>query len=408
MCERAWILDSGCTSHLCGEKNLFDKIDFSATGRLNLASRSSTVVEGSGSVRMPVTGDQGRRVIELQNTFFVPDLRTNLVSVAKIADRGHTVLFRKKLAVVVDENGNVRMEAHRRGNLYYLHEEVDCTSAASTTPRTDLWKWHERLGHLNSKDLVKVIGSFNRLLPSTMEAEDLKKCEICLRGKMTALPFPCGGPPCAETLVHSDVAGLLRVQSSNGAKFFVTFIDDCTRWCEVYFLKEKSDVCDAFKHYKSLVERQTGKSVKILQSDNGREYLSLGMDSLLADLGIERRLTVSRTPQQNGIAERMNGTLLDMARCLMLQSGLSSMFLADAVATACHIRNRCPSSSLGGITPYEKWTGELPKLEHLRTFGAKVFVLDKDLAKDKFAPRSVQGMLDWLPTRVQGVSSVGT
>lgn len=162
---------------------------------------------------------------------------------------------------------------------------------------------------------------------------------------MTALPFPSGNPLCTEMLkvVHTDVVGPLRVHSANGAKRFVTFIDDCSRWCEVYFLKEKSGVCDAFKHYKSFVERQTGKSIKALQSDNGREYLNSEINSLLADHGIERRLTVPRTPQQNGVAERMNRTLLDMARCLMLQSGLSSMFWADAVATACHIRNCCPS-----------------------------------------------------------------
>ncbi|KMQ90721.1 retrovirus-related pol polyprotein from transposon tnt 1-94 [Lasius niger] len=397
--ERAWILDSGCTAHLCGEKDLFDKIDPSTTGRLNLASRFSTAVEGKGPVKIPITGNQGRRVVELQNTLFVPDLRTNLVSVAKIADRGHTVLFRRDLAEVVDEDGNVKMEARRRGNLYYLQEEIDSAGAASAPPRANLWKWHERLGHLNSRDLVRVIGCLNQQMPSTKEAEDLKRCEICLRGKMTALPFPSGNPPCTEMLkvVHTDVVGPLRVHSANGAKFFVTFIDDCSRWCEVYFLKEKSGVCDAFKHYKSFVERQTGKSIKALQSDNGREYLNSEMNSLLADHGIERRLTVPRTPQQNGVAERMNRTLLDMARCLMLQSGLSSMFWADAVATACHIRNRCPSSSLGGITPYEKWTGELPKLEHLRTFGAKVFVLDNNPAKDKFAPRSIEGVLIGYP-----------
>ena len=221
---------------------------------------------------------------------------------------------------------------------------------------------------------------------------------------MTALPFPSGDPPCTEVLniVHTDVVGPLRVQSANGARFFVTFIDDSSRWCEVYFLKQKSGVCDAFKHYKGFAERQTGKSIKAVQSDNGREYLNDEMNSLLASLGIKRRLTVTRTPQQNGVAERMNRTLLDMSRCLMLQSGLSPMFWADAVATACHIRNRCPSRSLGGLTPYEKWTGGLPKLDYLRTFGSKVFVLDKDPTRDKFAPRSAEGVLIGYPRESKG------
>lgn len=112
----------------------------------------------------------------------------------------------------------------------------------------------------------------------------------------------------------------------SGATYFVTFIDDSSRWCEVYFLKHKSDVLEAFKQYKAFVERQTGMSIKALQSDNGREYRNTEIDSLLTKCGIERRWTVARTPQQNGVAERMNRTLLDMARCLMLQSGLPLTF----------------------------------------------------------------------------------
>lgn len=223
------------------------------------------------------------------------------------------------------------MEACRQDNLYYLQEEVDCAGAASASPRANLWKWHERLGHLNSRDLVKVIGYLDPSLFSTKEAEDLKRCEICLRGKITALLIPSRDPPYTEILkiVHTDVVGPLGVQSANRAKFLVTFIDDCSRWCEVYFLKEKSGVCDAFKHYMSFVERQTEKSIKALQSENEGEYFNSEVNFLLTDHGIERRLAVPRTPQQNGVAERMNRTLLDMARCLMLQSRLSSMFWAN-------------------------------------------------------------------------------
>lgn len=297
------------------------------------------------------------------------------------------------------------MVADRRGDLYYIRDENECAGAAQASlPCSDLWSWHERLGHLNSKDLVKIISDLRLPPPTTKEAEDLKKCEVCLRGKMTALPFPKGRPPCTEVLkiVHTDVVGPLRVQSMSGATYFVTFIDNSSRWCEVYFLKHKSDVIEAFKQYKAFVERQTGMSIEALQSDNGREYRNTEMDSLLTNCGIERRWTVARTPQQNGVAERMNRTLLDMARCLMLQSGLPSTFWAEAVATACHIRNRCPSSSLSGVTPYEKWTGELPNLNHLRSFGSNVFVLDKDPAKDKFAARSTKGTFIGYPRETKG------
>jgi len=172
--------------------------------------------------------------------------------------------------------------------------------------------------------------------------------------------------------------------------------------CQVYFLKEKSGVPEAFRLYKNNVECQIGRKVKMLQSDKGTEYCNSEMTKICEESGMEQRLTVARTPQQNGVSERMNRTLLDMARCLLLQSGLSRMFWADAVATACYIRNRCPSSSLGGVTPFEKWTGELPDLSNLRMFGAEVFVVDKDPAKDKLAPRSIKGVFIGYPRETKG------
>jgi len=185
-------------------------------------------------------------------------------------------------------------------------------------------------------------------------------------------------------------------------RFFVTFVDDSSRWCEVYFLSQKAGVLEAFKRYKAHVERQTGRSIKILQSDNGGEYCNQEFDALLADCGIERRLTVPRTPQQNGVAERMNRTLLDMARCLLLQSGLPPTFWAEAVATACYIRNRCPTSTLKGKTPCEVWTGELPRLSHMKTFGSTVYVLNKDTSKDKFGARSNKGIFIGYPRESKG------
>jgi len=113
-----------------------------------------------------------------------------------------------------------------------------------------------------------------------------------------------------------------------------------------------------FKTYKSLVEKQTDARIKQFQSDNSREYCNTAFDQFLEKEGIQRRLSI-HTSQQNGLAERMNRIIMDMARCLMLQSKLSRAFWAEAVVAACYIRNHCPISSLGGDIPYEKWTKNL-------------------------------------------------
>lgn len=332
----------------------------------------------------------------------MPDLRINLISVAKITDKGHEVTFRRDDASVRDERGREFVIADRRGDLYYVRENAEC--AVVQPECSELLKWHERLGHLNGKDLLKLIRSGAMPPVDISDAEKLLRCEVCLKGKMTALPFAKGRVPCAETLkiVHTDVVGPFKTESLGRAKYFITFIDDSTRWCEVYFLRQKSGVFEAFKIYQKRIEKQTGMKVKCLQSDNGHEYCNAEFDKYLANQGIVRRLTILHTPEQNGVAERMNRTLLDMARCLLLQSGLSASFWSEAVATACHIRNRCPTSSLNGGIPFEKWTGEKVKVNYLKTFGTKVLVLDKNPSKNKLVQRSVEGIFVGYPREKRG------
>ncbi|GBP52246.1 Retrovirus-related Pol polyprotein from transposon TNT 1-94 [Eumeta japonica] len=208
-----------------------------------------------------------------------------------------------------------------------------------------------------------------------------------------------------ETLeiVHTDIVGPFKTQSVNGARYFITFIDDRSRWCEVYFLKQKSGALEAFKMYQTQAERVTGKKIKYLQSDNGKEYCNAEMDNFLRNQGIQRRLSVVRTPQQNGVAERFNRTIVEMARCLLLQSSLSDMFWADAVATACHLRNRCPSRSINGDTPYQRWFNrDKMSLNYLRAFGSTVYVLDKNPAKGKLSDRSMKGIFVGYPRETKG------
>ena len=140
-------------------------------------------------------------------------------------------------------------------------------------------------------------------------------------------------------IIHTDLCGLMRIQSKGGAKYFLTLIDDATRWCEVRFLKKKSDVLEEFKKFKNLDETQKGRKIKCLQSDNGKEYCNREFDAYLEKCGIVRRLTIPHTPEQNGVAERKNRTLLEATRCMLIQAGQPGSFWAEAISTANHIQN---------------------------------------------------------------------
>lgn len=399
----AWILDSGCTAHLCGDLSLFKSICKSTDCRLNLASHASAEVKGKGVVNISALCEKESRVIEFHNTLYVPDLRTNLISVSRIIDKGHNVVFRGQHAYVTDNENNIKMIADRRGDLYYLRVKENSANIAVKN-NTKIWDWHQRLGHLNRYDMVKLIR--RKIMPhfNACDLQELSKCEICLKGKMTASPFTKRQDLSKELLqiVHSDVVGPFRCESTNRSKYFVTFIDDCSRWCEIYFLRKKSGVFEAFKLYQALVERQTGCKIKNLQSDNGREYCNNEFSGYLARNGIVHRLTIAHTPQQNGVAERKNRTLLDMARCLLLQSNMPAHFWSEAVAMACYLRNRCPTNALHGAIPFEKWMKRELTLDKLFIFGAKVMVLNKNPNKDKLAQRSINGIFVGYPRDKKG------
>lgn len=163
-------------------------------------------------------------------------------------------------------------------------------------------------------------------------------------------------------IIHSDVCNPMKTESHEKAKYMVTFIDDCTRWCEVRFIKTRNEVLENFKIFVNFVENKLQKKVKCIQSDNGGEYVNEEFDKFLKEKRICRRLTVPYNPEQNGIAERKNRTLIETATCLLLQANLPVSFWTEAVNTANYIWNRCPNRSLKGITPYEARNGRKPTI----------------------------------------------
>lgn len=392
-----WCVDSGATSHLSGNRSVFIEVDKSRTGLLSLANSSSTKIAGKGTVQFStlVSGDEKK--ITLSNVSYVPDLRTSLLSVAKITDHGFDVLFKRKGGAVLDENGEIVMHAERMGDLYYIleHEASAHLASSSQSPSlVELDVLHRRLGHANIPDIV------NAVKKQTIIGVQLKKpvnkldCDICLKGKMSRSPFPQKSK--RETtlldLIHTDVCGPMPTRSLSGSRYYVEFIDDHSHWCEVKFLKTKAEVFEVTVEFITRMENQKKKRVKTIQSDNGREYLSGEFDDFLKKHGITRRLTVPYNPEQNGKAERMNRTLLESARCLLFQAKLPHRFWAEAVNTANYIRNRLPCKSLSGKTPHELWTGSAPDVSEMKTFGSRVYFLDRDPGRSKLDQRGREGI----------------
>ena len=190
-------------------------------------------------------------------------------------------------------------------------------------------------------------------------------CEPCTKGKHHWSPFPTGGGRRGKKLLdlfHTDVCGKLNAKSLGGAEYFLTFIDDKTRFTWVYLLKTKYEVFQRFVEWKAMVENSGGGKLKVLRSDNGGEYTA---KQYLKAQGVRHELTVPKMPQQNGVAERLNRTLVEMVRTMLIESNLDQRFWGEAMSTAVYLRNRNPTKAVIGMTPHEALYGEKPNVRHL-------------------------------------------
>ena len=152
----------------------------------------------------------------------------------------------------------------------------------------------------------------------------------------------------------------------------------------VSLLKQKLEAFEAFKSFKAQAEREKELKLICLRTDNDGEFTSKEFISFCSEHGIQRHFSTPYTPQQNGVVERKNRTILDMTRAMLKNKNLPKVFWGEAVSTVVYLLNRAPTKILEGKTPYEGWTGRQPSIEHLMVFGCIVFV--KTLSKTLSIP----------------------
>lgn len=175
--------------------------------------------------------------------------------------------------------------------------------------------------------------------------------------------------------MHADLCGPMTTESLGGSKYFLIFTDDFSRMSWVFFLKLKSETFDNFQRFKALVEKPNDRCIKALCMDRGGVFLSNEFSIFCEENGIHRDLTAPYTPEQNGVVERKNHTVVEMARSLLKAKGLPNEYWPEAVTTAVYLLNISPTRAVPNQTPYEAWTGTRPWVSHLRVFGCIAYTL---------------------------------
>jgi hypothetical protein len=188
-------------------------------------------------------------------------------------------------------------------------------------------------------------------------------------------------------MIHSYV-WTTKTESIGGCKYYVSFIDDHTRKVWVYFMKHKGEVFQHFLNFKAMVEKEKGVSTKCLRFDGGGEYFSNAFSEYLKEHGIQRKYSCSYSPQQNGVVEKKNRRIVEVARAMLNEKNLPNYFWAKAIATAIYIMNRTPTTAVHGMTPEEKFTGKKPNVSHLRMFDYIAYMHVLNEKRSKLDPKA--------------------
>ncbi|GJT00078.1 putative ribonuclease H-like domain-containing protein [Tanacetum coccineum] len=299
-----------------------------------------------------------------------------------------------------DEN-QILLKVPRHHNMYSFDMKTHipakgfaCLIAKATSDESKLW--HRRLGHINFKNLNKLVkGNLVRGLPSKVFKND-HTCVVCHKGKQHRASCKAK----LERLIteplhtlHMDLFGPTSVKSINHASYCLVITDDCTRFSWVFFLASKDETSGILQTFIRQIENQLSHRVKIIRSDNGTEFKNRDMLEFCGNKGIKQEYSNARTPQQNGVAERMNRTLIEAARTMLADSLLPTTFWAEAVSTACYIFNRVRVTKPQNKTPYELLFGHKPIISYIRPFGCHVTILDTLSVLGKFDGKSDEGFL---------------
>jgi hypothetical protein len=190
-----------------------------------------------------------------------------------------------------------------------------------------------------------------------------------------------------------DLFVLIAYISIDRSKYCLVIVDDYSRFTWVFFLQEKSQTQETLKGFLRRAQNEFGLRIKKIRKDNGTEFKNSQIESFLEEEGIKHEFSSPYTPQQNGVVERKNRTLLDMARTMLDEYKTSDRFWAESVNTACYAINRLYLHRILKKTSYELLTGKKPNVSYFIVFGSKCFILVKRGRKSKFAPKAVEGFL---------------
>ena len=387
-------MDSGATNHMSPFRSDFTEYAKYAEECHVILGDSATRLSiiGKGKVKQYIkVAPQSYQQMVLSNILHVKGIHRHFLSVSKLDEKGYTLYFAKgQIKISADKTSFSRTKT---ANLYTVIMWADKPLGSSLSSITTLpiKTWHERMGHLNWESIKQARSSNSPLIGIKLDASE-PPCETypgCVAGKGKHCSFKSSKNQTTQSTlpiegIHSDLMGPMEVTSIGRHRYPCVFTCDCLS--HTWVLKSKDQTFKTFKSFKAMIEKLTGRDIKYFHSDCGGEFMSDKFTTFLEENSIVWETLAPHTPQQNGVAERMNQTLVSGARSVMQHSGMSKGFWAEAMGTTVYIANRTPCKGLGWRTPYEILFSQPPDISHLCVFGYCAWVFINKAKKFQSVP----------------------
>ncbi|GJV18214.1 retrovirus-related pol polyprotein from transposon TNT 1-94 [Tanacetum coccineum] len=394
-----WYLDSGCSKHMTGDRSQLTNFVNKFLGTVKFGNDHVAKIMGYGDYQI---GN-----VTISRVYYVEGLGHNLFSVGQFCDSNLEVAFRQHTCYIRNLEGVDLLTGSRGDNLYTLSLGDMMASSPicllSKASKTKSWLWHRRLSHLN-------FGAINHLarhglvrgLPKLKFEKD-HLCSACALGKSTKKPHK---PKSEDTnqeklyLLHMDLCGPMRVASVNGKKYILVIVDDYSRFTWVKCLRSKDEAPAFIINFLKMIQVRLKETVRRIRTDNGTEFVNQTLREYYEKVGISHETSVARSPQQNGVVERRNRTLIEAARTMLIYAKAPLFLWAEAVATACYTQNRSMIRRRHGKTPYELLHNKPPDLSYLHVFGALCYPTNDSENLGKLQPKADIGIfIGYAPTK---------
>jgi transposase InsO family protein len=365
---------------MTGEKRMFSSYEKNEDPQraITFGDGNRGLVKGLGKIA--ISPDHS-----ISNVFLVDSLYYNLLYVSQLCKMGDKYLFTDIGVIVLRRSDDsIAFKGVLDGQLYLVdfndnQAELDTCLIAKTNMG---WLWNHRLAHVRIKNLHKLLKGEHILGLTNVHFEKDRVCSACQAGKQVGVHHPHKNIMTMDRpleLLHIDLFGPIAYISIGGSKYYLVIVDDYSRFTWVFFLQEKSQTQETLKRFLRRAQNEFGLRIKKIRSDNGMEFKNSQIEGFLEEEDIKLEFSSPYTPQQNGVVERKNRTLLDMARTMLDEYKTPDRIWAKTIITACYSINRLYLHRILKKTSYELLTGKKPNVSHFRVLEANVLFLLKEV-----------------------------